>query len=241
MTTRILHNITDASSRDRNSNVCIASYQLVVSRIVLLLSCALLLSACSSTYYSAMEKVGVHKRDILVDRVEGARDSQAEAQQQFKSALEQFNSVIQLKNTDLKQAYEKLDREYRDCEKAADKVSTRIDKVEDVSEALFDEWKDELNLYDNKELRRASKQQFDTTRRRYREMLRSMRTAEASMRPVLRTFRDNVLFLKHNLNAQAIGSLQAEFTSLEKDIDTLIKKMNDAIGQSNAFIAQMGA
>ncbi|HHD63080.1 MAG TPA: DUF2959 domain-containing protein [Desulfobulbaceae bacterium] len=207
---------------------------------ILLLFCCLLAGGCSRTYYSAMEKVGVHKRDILIDRVEGARDSQAEAQQQFKSALEQFGSVVQLKNTDLKKAYELLDEEYIDCEKAAKKVSDRIDKVEDVSDALFDEWEDELGLYENKDLRRSSKQQLKETRSRYKEMLHSMRAAEASMTPVLKTFRDNVLFLKHNLNAQAIGSLQSEFSSLEKDIDSLIKKMNAAIGQSNAFIAQMG-
>jgi sugar-specific transcriptional regulator TrmB len=206
----------------------------------LLLFCCLLTIGCSKTYYSAMEKVGVHKRDILIDRVEGARDSQASAQQQFKSALEQFGSVIQLENTDLKKAYELLDEEYTDCEKAARKVTHRIDKVENVSDALFDEWEDELNLYENKELRRSSKRQLKITRARYEEMLRSMRTAEASMTPVLKTFRDNVLFLKHNLNAQAIGSLQSEFTSLEKDIDDLIKKMNTAIGHSNDFIAHMG-
>ncbi|HHB75289.1 MAG TPA: DUF2959 domain-containing protein [Desulfobulbus sp.] len=210
------------------------------TRFVLFLCLALCICSCSRTYYAAMEKVGVHKRDILVDRVEGARDSQAEAQQQFKSALEQFNSVIQLKNTDLKQAYEKLHREYIKSEKAAAKVSERIDKVEDVSEALFDEWEDEIQLYSNRDLQRASKQQLRRTRSRYKEMLSSMHTAEASMTPVLRTFRDNVLFLKHNLNAQAIGSLQTEFSSLEKDIDILIQKMNEAIGQSNAFIAQMG-
>jgi len=205
-----------------------------------MLSCCLLVCACSTAYYSAMEKVGVHKRDILVDRVEGARDAQTEAQQQFKSALEQFGSVVQLKNTDLKKEYELLDREYQDCEKAARRVTNRIDKVEDVSEALFDEWEDELGLYENKDLRRSSKQQLKKTRKRYNEMLQSMRTAESSMTPVLKTFRDNVLFLKHNLNAQAIGSLQPEFSTLEKDIDNLIRKMNAAIGQSNAFIAHMG-
>ena len=208
---------------------------------IFLLCCILLAGGCSRTYYAAMEKVGVHKRDILVDRIEGARDSQTAAQKQFKSALAQFDSVIKLKNTDLKQAYEKLNREYQGCRKAAEKVSSRIDKVEDVSEALFDEWKNELDLYENKELQRASKHQFRTTRRQYQEMLKSMRSAEASMEPVLRTFRDNVLFLKHNLNAQAIGSLQPEFTSLKKDIDTLIRKMNAAIGKSNAFIAGMGS
>jgi len=217
--------------------------QIVQNRPVslLLFFCLVLaLGGCSSAYYSAMEKVGVHKRDILIDRVEKARDSQAEAQEQFKSALEQFNSVVQLKNTDLKEAYERLAAEYQDCEKAAAKVRERIDKVEDVSEALFDEWERELDLYENQELRRASKRQLQETRIRYEEMLRSMRSAEASMDPVLATFRDNVLFLKHNLNAQAIGSLRAEFSSLEKDIDALIRKMNKAIGKSNAFIEQMG-
>ncbi|MBU1138784.1 MAG: DUF2959 domain-containing protein [Proteobacteria bacterium] len=205
----------------------------------MLLFLALLIGGCSNTYYSAMEKVGVHKRDILIDRVEEARDSQTEAQQQFKSALEQFGSVVALKNTDLKKAYDTLEKEYTDCEKAANDVSDRIDKVENVSEALFNEWEDELELYENKELRRASKKQMQETRSRYTKMLASMHTAEKSMDPVLKTFRDNVLFLKHNLNAQAIGSLQSEFSSLEKDIDILIDKMNSAIEQSNTFIAQM--
>ena len=73
---------------------------------------ALLICGCSNTYYSAMEKVGVHKRDIMVDRVENARDSQEDAQEQFKSALEQFGSVVKLKETDLKKAYDKLNAEY---------------------------------------------------------------------------------------------------------------------------------
>jgi Protein of unknown function (DUF2959) len=204
-----------------------------------LLFFALLIGGCSGTYYSAMEKVGIHKRDILIDRVGEARDSQSEAQEQFKSALEQFGSVVALKNTDLKNAYDTLEKEYTDCEKAATEVSDRIDKVESVSEALFNEWEDELELYENRELRRSSKRQMQDTRSRYTKMLASMHTAERSMAPVLKTFRDNVLFLKHNLNAQAIGSLQSEFSSLEKDIDVLIKKMNSAIDQSNTFISQM--
>ena len=121
----------------------------------------------------------------------------------------------------------------------ADKVSDRIDKVEAVSEALFDEWADEIKLYDNKELARASKEQLNNTKARYEEMLSHMQEAEKSMEPVLRIFRDNVLFLKHNLNAQAIGSLQDEFAGLELEIDKLIGRMNEAIESSTAFIADM--
>jgi hypothetical protein len=194
---------------------------------------------CSSTYYGAMEKVGVHKRDIMVDRVEKARDSQEEAQEQFKSALEQFDSVVKLKETDLKKAYDKLNAEYENSEEAAEEVSDRIDKVESVAGALFDEWQEELDLYQNKELRNSSKEQLRKTKSRYREMLASMHQAEKSMDPVLKIFRDNVLYLKHNLNAQAIGSLQAEFANLQGEINTLVKKMNVAIESSNKFIADI--
>jgi hypothetical protein len=199
----------------------------------------LVISGCSSTYYNAMEKVGKHKRDIMVDRVEDARDSQAAAQEQFKSALEQFDSVVKLKETNLKKAYDSLNDEYQMSKDAAEKVSSRIDKVESVAEALFDEWADELKQYQNQDLRQSSREQLKKTQGRYKEMLASMHQAEASMDPVLKIFNDNVLFLKHNLNAQAIGSLQSEFANLKGEIDVLIRKMNVAIESSNKFIADI--
>ncbi len=214
-------------------------------RITVFLNClciaaaAVLLAGCGNPYYSAMEKVGIHKRDIMVDRVEGARNAQAEAQEQFKSALEQFDSVVSLKETDLKKAYDRLNDEYQDCVDIADTVSDRIDKVESVSEALFDEWEDEIKLYENRDLARTSKKQLSDTRVRYREMMGHMEEAEKSMEPVLLLFRDNVLFLKHNLNAQAIGSLQQEFAGLETEIAKLIERMNQAIDSSDQFIATM--
>lgn len=186
-----------------------------------------------------MEKVGIHKRDILVDRVENARDAQSEAQHQFKSALDQFGAVINIENSDLKQAYEKLKTEYEDSREAAEKVSDRIEKVEDVAAALFKEWSDELKLYKSAELRRSSQRKLKETRSRYRRMLASMHRAEKSMEPVLRSFQDNVLFLKHNLNAQAIGSLRTEFSTLKGEIDGLIKRMNESIQTSNQFIAEI--
>ena len=186
-----------------------------------------------------MEKVGVHKRDILVERVENARDAQADAQVQFKDALEQFGSVVKIETTDLKDAYETLNSEYEKSDEAAKEVSSRIKKVESVADDLFAEWKKELELYKNKALKDASARKLRDTQTRYKEMLASMHRAEESMDPVLRTFRDNVLFLKHNLNAQAIGSLRSEFSGLKVKIDALIKNMNDAITNSNQFIENL--
>jgi len=153
--------------------------------LVIITTCFLTVTACSKAYYGAMEKVGVHKRDILVDRVENARDAQADAQVQFKDALEQFGSVVKIETTDLKDAYEKLNSEYEKSDEAAKEVSSRIKKVESVADDLFAEWEKELGLYKNKALQDASARKLIDTQTRYKEMLASMHRAEKSMDPVL--------------------------------------------------------
>ena len=175
--------------------------------LLAVLPLVLCLTACQSAYYSAMEKVGVHKRDILSDRVEEAQQSQQDAQQQFKSALEQFSTLIKFDGGDLQRVYEATDSEYQACSKAAEDVSARINSIESVADALFDEWQDELDQYSNARLKQDSAKKLSDTKRQYSSLLKSMRKAEQSMQPVLSSLKDNTLYLKHNLNAKAIGAL----------------------------------
>lgn len=205
----------------------------------LLLPVLLSVTGCQSAYYSAMEKVGVHKRDILVDRVEEAQESQQDAQKQFKSALEQFSDLIKFDGGDLQRMYAATDSEYQACSAAAEDVSQRINSIEAVAEALFDEWQDELDQYTNARLKQDSKKKLADTRRQYSSLLKTMRRAEQSMQPVLASLRDNSLYLKHNLNAKAIGALQGEFNTVQKDINRLIDDMNNAITQSEQFVAAL--
>lgn len=207
--------------------------------LLILLPLFLSLTACQSAYYSAMEKVGVHKRDILSDRVEQAQQSQKDAQQQFKSALEQFSSLIKFDGGDLQRMYESTDSEYQACSKAAEEVSSRINSIESVADALFDEWQDELEQYSNDKLKRDSARKLNETKRQYNSLLKTMRRAEKSMQPVLAALKDNTLYLKHNLNAKAIGALKGEFSSVQKDINRLISDMNNAIVQSERFVATL--
>ena len=207
--------------------------------VVLTVSLTAGLTACQSAYYAAWEKVGVEKRDILVDRVEDARDSQQEAEQQFTSALEEFSALLQFNGGELEEAYNTLNDKYEASKQAADDVTQRIDKIESVAEALFDEWETELEQYSNASLKRSSQQKLSETRLKYNKMIRAMRRVESSMQPVLATLQDNVLFLKHNLNASAVGALQGELGTIEKNVKSLLKDMQAAISQSNAFIAEM--
>lgn len=199
------------------------------------------LTGCQSTYYAAMEQVGVHKRDIMVDRVEDAKQSQQEAQQEFTSALEALSALTNFNGGELETVYNQINDKYEASESAAQDVSDRIAAIEDVSEALFSEWEQELDLYSNASLRRSSEQKLRETRRSYNTMIKAMQRAEQRMTPVLNALRDNTLFLKHNLNASAIGSLQGEFVSLEKEIESAIAQMNQAINESDKFLNKLQA
>ena len=198
-----------------------------------------LLTACSSTQYAVMEKFGIHKREILVDRVKNARDSQEEAKQQFASALEEFSAVLNFQGGTLEEKYKQLNAELETSEENARDVSERIDEVEDVAEALFDEWEDELKLYSSDSLRRSSAGKLKQTRNRYQSLMKAMRRAEARIEPVLTPLRDQVLYLKHNLNAQAIASLQSELGRVEGDVSSLIREMEAAIREADAFIVSL--
>ncbi|WFB48112.1 DUF2959 domain-containing protein [Vibrio coralliilyticus] len=197
------------------------------------------LTGCQSAYYSAMEQVGYHKRDIMVDRVEDAKQSQQDAQQEFTSALEALSALTQFDGGELETVYNQINDKYQDSEKAAQEVSDRIAAIEDVSDALFAEWQSELDLYTSTKLKRASKQKLKETQRSYNTMLSAMKRAEDKMTPVLNTLRDNTLYLKHNLNASAIGSMQGEFANLEQDIQYAIKDMNAAIAESDKFLQKL--
>ncbi len=197
------------------------------------------LAACSSTYYKAMEGFGIEKRDILVDRVEEARDAQDDAAEQFASALDQFRSIVEIDGGELEKTYDRLNSEYERSVARADEVSGRIDSIENVAEDLFEEWEEELEQYSSATLRANSAGMLRDTKSRYRGLMSAMRRAEAAMPPVLEAFRDQVLALKHNLNARAIGALRNELDSIERDTASLIAEMQKAITEANAFIESM--
>lgn len=204
-----------------------------------LLFVSVFLTACQSAYYSAWETFGVEKRDILVDRVESAKDAQEDAQEQFSSALEELSALIAFDGGELEKVYKGLKSEYESSVSSAERVSARIDKVQDVAEALFDEWQTELSLYKSENLRRDSQRKLKETQRQYRQLIIAMRASESKMQPILDAMQDNMLYLKHNLNANAIGALKGELTSIQRDVTLLIKEMNASIEASDAFIEKM--
>ena len=210
-----------------------------LTRAALFLFLLVPLTGCESAYYGAWEKLGWAKRDILVDRVEETRDSQNAAKEEFKTTLERFQSLTNFSGGKLEAKYNELNSAYEDSKSRADEVSERIDAVEDVAQDMFSEWKEELKDYSDSKMRSSSEQKLRDTQQRYGELMALMRKSETRMQPVLAAFKDQVLYLKHNLNAQAIASLQTTAATIETDVAALIKEMDASIAEANEFISQM--
>jgi len=196
------------------------------------------LSGCAKTKIWVNEKLGYEKREQLVGSVEKARDQQEKAKVTFTSALEEFLSITEGDETtaDLEKKYKKIESAYENSKSRAEAVHSRISGVESVAKALFKEWENELGEYSSDSLRKASQEQLDATRDRYTNLIGAMKDAASKMDPVLDAFKDQTLFLKHNLNARAIASLETDLAKVKSDVAELIAEMEASIAEANAFI-----
>jgi chromosome segregation ATPase len=208
-------------------------------RALALVAAAALLGGCETAYYSAMESVGIPKRDILASRVVSARDAQQDAKEEITDALTEFGRVVNYDGGDLEARYRRLAAQLQDGEDAAETVRSRIRDVESVAEALFAEWQEELGQYSSATLRARSEQQLRQTRARYEGMLGAMKRAEARLEPALQPLRDQVLFLKHNLNARAVAGLKGEVARVDAQVNQLVAELDAAIVEANRFIADL--
>ena len=200
---------------------------------------AVTLVSCSSAYYAAWEQLGFQKRHLLKKAVAAARDEQKEAGEQFKDALTRLKELYGFEGGKLESTYNALKRDYDSSIDRAERVRKRIRDVEKVSSDLFEEWEKEIKQISSDRLRDDSRAQLRDTRRRYDELHTALKRAERSMEPVLTRFRDHVLYLKHNLNAQALGALKTEANAIQNEIGKLISEMNRSVAEANAFIKAM--
>ncbi len=208
----------------------------VRGRSLTLLLVVLLFPACSTIYYSAWEAVGVEKRDLLRSNVETVREDQEDVSEQFESTLERIRALYGLDGTALEKQYDRVATEYERSEADAEALRDRIDTVEEVASDLFAEWTTEIDEISDANLKQRSREQLSQTRARFAKLSSALSSTEASLAPVLQRFKDQVLFLKHSLNAQAVGQLEAEGQAIEGEVDRLLRDLRTSIQQTDLFI-----
>jgi len=209
------------------------------ARVATLCIIVVALGGCASAKYSALEKVGIHKRDILVDNVEDERASQAETREHLVSAYEELSALVGHEGGELEKQYKRLNKEVERAGDATEELDDRLEAIDRVSQDLFKEWESELDLYSSQALRNDQAKKLAESRRQFKHMRDRMQVARDRVDPVMAVLNDNVLYLKHSLNAQAVAALRGEAANLEADVEALIRDMQIAIDEADAFISKM--
>src|SRR6202000_1158249 len=166
-----------------------------------LIGLALLLGGCKSTYYKTMRTLGKEKRDILVQRIKDAKKDQDQTKQQLQTTMESFQALTGFQGGSLEKSYKRLNSDYESAASQAGKLHDKIQSIDQVSNDLFKEWQGEINAMDNAKLKAQSTTMLRNARVRQAAYMRTMHQTEDRLTPVLGAFHDQVLFLKHNLNA----------------------------------------
>jgi hypothetical protein len=213
-------------------------------RSIVLIPCVLLvllLGGCKSTYYKTMRTLGKEKRDILVQRIKDAKKDQDQTKQQLQTTMESFQALTGFQGGSLEKSYKRLNSDYESAASQAGKLHDKVQSIDQVSKDLFNEWQGEINDMDNGKLKSQDTLMLRNAKSRQATYMRAMRATEDRITPVLKAFRDQVLFLKHNLNARAIGSLKTTSAGLQNDVADLIQSIDASSQEADKLISSLAA
>ena len=202
---------------------------------------SVLLSGCHSTYYKAMSTLGKEKRDILVQRIKDAKKDQDQTKQKLQTTMESFQALTGFKGGSLEKSYKRLNSDYESAASQAGKLHDKIQSIDQVSNDLFKEWQGEINAMDNGKLKSQDSVMLRNAKTRQATYMRAMRRTEDQIAPVLKAFHDQVLFLKHNLNARAIGSLKNTSAGLQSDVAGLVQSIDASSQEADKLISSLAA
>ena len=200
-----------------------------------------LLAGCTSTYYKTMRTLGKEKRDILVQRIKDAKKDQDQTKAQLQTTMQSFQALTGFQGGSLEKSYKRLNSDYESAASQAGKLHDKIQSIDQVSKDLFKEWQGEINAMDNAKLKAQDNVMLRNAKTRQATYMRAMRRTEDQVAPVLKAFQDQVLFLKHNLNSRAIGSLKGTTVTLQGDVADLIQSIDASSQEADKLISSLAA
>ena len=205
------------------------------------LTVALGLTGCSSAYYSVMQKLGKEKRDILVQRVKDSKKDQEDTKEKLQTTMESFQALTGFQGGSLEKSYKKLNGDYESAADQVQKLHDRIQSIDKVSSDLFNEWQNEINQMGSAKLKAQSSGMLRDSKAKNAVFMTAMHNTEVRITPVMAAFHDQVLFLKHNLNARAIGSLKGTSAKMDTDVTALKKSIDASMAEADNLINSLSA
>lgn len=194
------------------------------------------LGSCQAMYLGTLEQFGFEKREILYERVETAGDSIVVLEQRLDEAFSVYREAIHQEGGDLLSSQKRFSNFYDKVEDAASNFDSRIEKVQAVADAMFEEWNSETGEIIDAELRRKSRSNYTRALNQYGNLLRSMRAVQAETDPILTRLRDHVLFMKLNLHPNAYAPLRKTETEFVASAEAVKGTMHATYEEVQNFL-----
>jgi hypothetical protein len=204
----------------------------------LVLAC--LLGGCSTMYYAAMSQLGWERRDILVHRIEVARDSLRATGRALDAAWRTFHAAAAA-DADAAVVPAHLQTAYAHTDASARDAQQHVAAVESAGRALFEAWREDVAGTEDAALRTRDAELYERARARYDSTLAAMRQALAGIPPVLDLLRDQAAFLQRDQGPAARGALRAALAAAVADAGRLQQDIGRAIIEANASVQQLAA
>ena len=197
------------------------------------------LTSCSTLYYNTWELLGKEKRDVLKMNMEDVDDQQKDVEEKVSDTLALIRKNYNFKEGKLEATYDRMKEDYEDAKSLADDYSEQVQKTIDIADDLFDEWEDEAKELSNANYRTTSLKQLRQTKASFKRSEKSMRRVENSLNKLLKSYNDQVVYLKHSLNAKAVGNLKAELSEIKRNIEILSSRIEKSKQQNLEFLNRL--
>jgi hypothetical protein len=184
---------------------------------------------------------GVKQVEQLIKKANAGVESINDTKLQLQKTMEAYNAVLAPDVKDRRDAYKKLQKEVATTEKKRAMVSTRNGEMNVEAGRLFKNWEGSTAAIQDPELRQRSQQRLGQAKARYSEIETNGQGAARLYTPFMKALQDQVTYLGHDLNPEAVATLKPEADKLNAQAKELYSAIDKTTAAANNNISQLRA
>jgi hypothetical protein len=195
-------------------------------------------SAVLAASASAQDQ-GIKQVEALVKASGSTVQAIAETKLQLLKTMDAYNALLADDAKDRKKMYRDLQKEMENTEKRRAEITRRSGLMATEAQSLFKSWETSAATIESEDLRKRSEERLTKTKASFAEIRAVGDKAAQLYAPVMKTLGDKVKYLGHDLNPNAVATLKPDADKLNKEVQELVKAVDDTIGTTNAKIGEL--
>jgi len=182
---------------------------------------------------------GIKGGERFADTGEDTVKALVETENNLRSTLDAYNTLVSKPTKDAKGDYKKLLKNLDNAKKKIALVKPRLDTMNSEGENYFRLWEGQVATIADADLKARGEERIASTRKEYDGILESLRGAAGTLDPFLKDLTDQINFLGSDLRPEALQSLKGNADKLNNTGKTLLEQTGATVTKSNAFFAPL--